>query len=206
MLLGSSGCRRRRCRRCQAESNLAVVCRSPSNCRWKTRDMTTGSAKDQALQAAYDIALWQLTKQMRSIEAFGTKAGGALTASLAFAGLFGAGVALAIDLKQQASLVAAVIVCWFSGVSCSPCSRSGGPRNRSGARFPCRALDRGRGRALRDACPPVVGGAFRDLMLSERRRARANSDVVLADAVGCCHQGVHTTGGLVAIAVAAALS
>jgi len=30
--------------------------------------MTTGSAEDQALQAAYDIALWQLTKQMRSIQ------------------------------------------------------------------------------------------------------------------------------------------
>ena len=72
--------------------------------------MTTGSAEDQAPQAAYDMALWQLTEQMRSIEALDTKAGGALTAALAFAGLFGAGVTLAIDTEQQASLVVAVLV------------------------------------------------------------------------------------------------
>ena len=72
--------------------------------------MTTNSSEGQAPQAAYDMALWQLTEQMRSIEALDTKASGALTASLAFAGLFGAGVTLAIDTDQQASLVAAVVV------------------------------------------------------------------------------------------------
>jgi len=43
-------------------------------------------------------------------DAFDTKTGGILTASLAFAGLFGTGVALAIDTDQQASLLASVVV------------------------------------------------------------------------------------------------
>lgn len=72
--------------------------------------MTADHSDSQAPQAAYDMALWQLTERMRSIEALDNKAAGALTASLAFAGLFGAGVTLAVDTEQQASLVAAGVV------------------------------------------------------------------------------------------------
>ena len=51
-----------------------------------------------APQAAYDMALWQLTEQTNSNRSFDAKAGAVLTAAAAFTGLFGASLAGAVDV------------------------------------------------------------------------------------------------------------
>ena len=52
--------------------------------------VTDGDAPQQAPQAAYDMALWQLGEQVQANRSFDTKAGVALTVAAAFAGLFAA--------------------------------------------------------------------------------------------------------------------
>lgn len=59
--------------------------------------------------AAFEMALWQLTEQQRSIESLDTKAGFVLTAALALAGLFGASTTLAVDTKVPESAIAAIV-------------------------------------------------------------------------------------------------
>lgn len=171
--------------------------------------MTTDSAMEQAPQAAYDMALWQLTEQMRSIEALDTKAGGALTASLAFAGLFGAGATLAIDAEQRASLVAAVVVgalvlvsfvftifafrravesiSWMHGPLAANLIEVAGQHDETRVRL--------------WLAERLVDSYLQNDAALERK-ARWFSLALL----GAVAQGFITTGGLVAVAVAAAIS
>ena len=71
--------------------------------------MTSDANEVNAPRVAFDMALWQLTEQQRSIEGLDTKAGTALTASLAFLGLFGLSVTLAADADVTESIVAAIV-------------------------------------------------------------------------------------------------
>jgi hypothetical protein len=67
------------------------------------------SGFDQAPQAAYDIALWQLTEQVDESRSFDTKAGVVVTVAAAFAGLFGAAVVSStMGDVSRAALVAAI--------------------------------------------------------------------------------------------------
>ena len=170
--------------------------------------MTTGLSEDQAPQAAYDMALRQLTEQMRSIEALDTKAGGALTAALAFAGLFGAGVALAIDTDQQASLVAAVVVgalvlgsfvftVFAFRRAVESISWAQGPRDQDLMEV---ASEHGEERVRLWLAERLVASYLENDVHLERKGqwfARALTGAIV--------QGFVTTGGLVAIAVAAAV-
>ena len=52
-----------------------------------------------APQAAYDMALWQLTEQTNSNRSFDTKAGAVLTVTAAFTGLFGASATGAVEVE-----------------------------------------------------------------------------------------------------------
>ena len=57
---------------------------------YPARMVSGDSAPEQAPQAAYDMALWQLTEQVHANRSFDTRAGAVLTVAAAFAGLFGA--------------------------------------------------------------------------------------------------------------------
>ena len=72
------------------------------------------SAPEQAPQAAYDMALWQLTEQVHANRSFDTRAGAVLTVAAAFAGLFGASLPGAAG-SDPARLAAAAVVA--SGVA-----------------------------------------------------------------------------------------
>ena len=63
----------------------------------------------QAPQAAYDIALWQLTEQVNENRSFDTRAGVVVTVAAAFAGLFGAAIVSTStgDIKSATGLAAA---------------------------------------------------------------------------------------------------
>ena len=68
-----------------------------------------GESPDQAPQAAYDMALWQLTEQVNENRSFDTKAGVVLTVAAAFAGLFGASLIQVVPGDLDAAAAAAVI-------------------------------------------------------------------------------------------------
>lgn len=52
--------------------------------------VASDDAPQRAPQAAYDMALWQLSEQVQANRSFDTKAGAVLTVAAAFAGLFAA--------------------------------------------------------------------------------------------------------------------
>ena len=70
-----------------------------------------GESPDQAPQAAYDMALWQLTEQVNENRSFDTKAGVVLTVAAAFAGLFGASLIQVVPEDPPASVIGIVIAC-----------------------------------------------------------------------------------------------
>ncbi len=71
--------------------------------------MTSDANEVNAPRVAFDMALWQLTEQQRSIEGLDTKAGNVLTASLAFLGLFALSVTFAADADVVESIVTAIV-------------------------------------------------------------------------------------------------
>ena len=67
------------------------------------------SAPEQAPQAAYDMALWQLTEQVHANRSFDTRAGAVLTVAAAFAGLFVASLPGAVGSDPARPAGAAVV-------------------------------------------------------------------------------------------------
>lgn len=73
--------------------------------------VTEDDAAPTAPQAAYDMALWQLGEQAQANRSFDTKAGVALTVAAAFAGLFAASLAGALDDGLARPAAVAAIAC-----------------------------------------------------------------------------------------------